>query len=155
MFRFLTTARTQVPDPSPQFFSPGPTKVPGLGSTMPKSAQYNYNTPIGFSQKNGIPTKGGSVNKVVGHRSKVLGPDNNGEDAKKPTPYDLRPTTLSPLEERLFACLVEVASAFNLPRSMGEIFGLIYASEEPVCFEGVRERLGLSKASTSTGLKHL
>ena len=28
---------------------------------MPKLAQFRYHPPIGFSQKNGIPTKGGSV----------------------------------------------------------------------------------------------
>jgi hypothetical protein len=28
---------------------------------MPITTQFNYNTPIGFSRKNGIPTKGGSV----------------------------------------------------------------------------------------------
>ena len=50
---------------------------------------------------------------------------------------------------------MEIASGFNLPRSVGEIFGLIYASPDPVPFDGVLQRLQLSKASTSTGLRFL
>lgn len=122
---------------------------------MPKLEQFSYNRPIGFSQKNGIPTKGGSLDKVVGHKSEVLGKDKTSKENNSPTSYNLRPTTLNPLEERLIACFVEVASAFNLPRSMDEIFGLIYSSERPVPFEAVREGLRPSKANTSTALKKL
>jgi hypothetical protein len=62
---------------------------------------------------------------------------------------------LTDVEKSVIACFVEVGKAFNLPRSTCEIFGLVFASPEPVPFEMIRERLGLSKASTSTGLKSL
>lgn len=47
------------------------------------------------------------------------------------------------------------ASAFSLPRSVGSIFGLIFASAEPVGLDDLIEKLGISRGSTSMGLNFL
>lgn len=83
---------------------------------MSHNLQSNNHHPIGFSQKNGNPTKGGSLPSEADRRSEGV---------------------LSPFEKKTIQCFVEVATGFNLPRFTGEIFGLIYASPEPVTFESV------------------
>ena len=47
------------------------------------------------------------------------------------------------------------ASAFSLPKSVGAIFGLIFASPDPLCLDDLIDRLGISKGSGSNGLKFL
>jgi hypothetical protein len=49
----------------------------------------------------------------------------------------------------------EVVYALGLPRSIGEIYGLIYASPEPLSFSDIVERLEISKGSASQGLQLL
>jgi HTH-type transcriptional regulator, glycine betaine synthesis regulator len=44
---------------------------------------------------------------------------------------------------------------FGLPRSYGEIYGLLYASARPLSFTDIQERLDVSKGSVSPGLKAL
>ncbi len=43
----------------------------------------------------------------------------------------------------------------GMPKSYGEIYGLIYATAEPLGFGEIHERLSLSKGSVSGGLKAL
>ena len=47
------------------------------------------------------------------------------------------------------------ASAFSLPRSVGSIFGLIFASARPLSLDDIIEKLGLSRGSVSMGLNFL
>ncbi|HEY4301531.1 MAG TPA: ArsR family transcriptional regulator [Candidatus Didemnitutus sp.] len=42
-----------------------------------------------------------------------------------------------------------------MPRSVGQIFGLLFASLEPLSFSDIVERLGASKGSVSQGLQVL
>jgi DNA-binding transcriptional regulator GbsR (MarR family) len=44
---------------------------------------------------------------------------------------------------------------FRGPPSVGEIYGLLYASQEPLSFSDIFERLNISKGSASQGLKLL
>ena len=62
---------------------------------------------------------------------------------------------LSETEAALIAFFVRLAQAFSLPKSLGEIFGLVFCSPEPVSFDEVVTRLGLSKGSASQGLRLL
>jgi DNA-binding transcriptional regulator GbsR (MarR family) len=64
-------------------------------------------------------------------------------------------TALDPVEEEFVAYFVRLASALGLPRSVGEIFGLLFAAPDPVPFDEVVSRLGISKGSASQGLKFL
>ena len=66
------------------------------------------------------------------------------------------------LESRLEAAEVEVihhftqfARALGQPRSVAEIYGLLFASEKPLDMDTLIERLHLSKGSASQGLKYL
>lgn len=48
-----------------------------------------------------------------------------------------------------------LAQAFSLPKSVGAIFGIIFASPTPLSLDDIVERLGISKGSGSSGLKLL
>lgn len=48
-----------------------------------------------------------------------------------------------------------LAQAFSLPKSVGAIFGIIFASPTPLALDDIVERLGISKGSGSAGLKLL
>ena len=50
---------------------------------------------------------------------------------------------------------VNLASALGLPKSVGEIFGALYCSRNPLSFNELIERSGTSKASVSQGLRTL
>ncbi|HVW20866.1 MAG TPA: MarR family transcriptional regulator [Opitutaceae bacterium] len=49
----------------------------------------------------------------------------------------------------------EVVQLFSIPRSLGQIFGLLFASDEPLSFTDIVDQLGISKGSVSQGLRLL
>ncbi len=63
--------------------------------------------------------------------------------------------TLTDLEREVIELFVRMADVLNLPRSVGEIYGLLFISPEPLCLNDCRIRLNISKGSTSQGLKIL
>jgi len=48
-----------------------------------------------------------------------------------------------------------VVQLFGVPKSVGQIYGLLYASPEPLGFPDIVERLEISKGSASQGLQLL
>jgi DNA-binding transcriptional regulator GbsR (MarR family) len=69
---------------------------------------------------------------------------------------DIAPVTgLDPVESEFIRFFVQIATTLNLPRSIGEIFGFLFAADEPRPFNEVVARLGISKGSASHGLKFL
>ena len=50
---------------------------------------------------------------------------------------------------------VRAAGLIGLPRSIGEIYGLLFCAPEPLSFDDLVERLQISKGSVSQGLKLL
>ncbi len=62
---------------------------------------------------------------------------------------------LSEIEAGFVVFFVKMAQALSLPRSIGEIFGLLFSSQQPVPFDEVVSRLGVSKGSASQGLRFL
>jgi len=50
---------------------------------------------------------------------------------------------------------VRGAGLIGLPRSVGEIYGLLFAADQPLTFDELAERLGISRGSVSQGLKLL
>lgn len=50
---------------------------------------------------------------------------------------------------------VRLASLFHISRSIGEIYGLLFASPQPVSADYVREKLRISAGSASQGLRLL
>jgi HTH-type transcriptional regulator, glycine betaine synthesis regulator len=64
-------------------------------------------------------------------------------------------TTLSELEQEVVDIFVRMAGVLNLPRSVGELYGLLFISPKPLCINDCMEKLEISKGSTSQGLKIL
>ena len=50
---------------------------------------------------------------------------------------------------------VRMMSIMGLPRSVGEIYGLLYFSEDPLSMDQICKKLGMSVGSASQGLKTL
>jgi HTH-type transcriptional regulator, glycine betaine synthesis regulator len=82
--------------------------------------------------------KGGSINSSPAeHRLKV--------------PHPL----LTSFQRESIDLFVGAFAVLSLPRSLGEIYGLLYSSEEPLAFDDLVTRLELSKGSVSEGLRVL
>ena len=50
---------------------------------------------------------------------------------------------------------VHAFAALSLPRSIGEIYGLLFSTEEALSLDDIIERLRISKGSASEGLRWL
>ncbi len=50
---------------------------------------------------------------------------------------------------------VRAANLVGLPRSIGEIYGLLFCASQPMTFDALQKRLGISRGSVSQGLKVL
>lgn len=64
-------------------------------------------------------------------------------------------TGLSEFEARVVEFFCDGVKLLGLPRSIGEIYGLLYVSPEPLSLDDLMRRLGISKGSVSQGLKTL
>ncbi len=68
----------------------------------------------------------------------------------------MQPTErLGELEREVIELFIRMADVLNLPRSVGEIYGLLFISSNPLCLDDCRIQLNISKGSTSQGLKIL
>ncbi len=59
------------------------------------------------------------------------------------------------LEQEVIAFWVRIAALFGYSRSIGEIFGAIFLSEEPLCADDLAEKLNMSRSGVGQGLKTL
>ncbi len=64
-------------------------------------------------------------------------------------------TSLSELEVGVIDLFVGVLRVLGVPKSVGEIYGLLYISDRPLPLDALVERLRISKGSASQGLKLL
>jgi DNA-binding transcriptional regulator GbsR (MarR family) len=62
---------------------------------------------------------------------------------------------LAPLEAEAVDLFVGLAQVVGLPKSIGQIYGLLYISTLPLSLDEIAERLDISKGSASQGLKFL
>jgi DNA-binding transcriptional regulator GbsR (MarR family) len=62
---------------------------------------------------------------------------------------------LSELEKEVVEIFVRIAGVLSLPRSVGELYGVLFISPEPMCIDDLMLKLKISKGSTSQGLKIL
>ena len=60
-----------------------------------------------------------------------------------------------PFETECVKFFAEVVQVFGVPKSIGQIYGLLYASPRPLSFSDIVERLEISKGSASQGLQLL
>jgi len=62
---------------------------------------------------------------------------------------------LEPVEVEVIHLFVQFSRALGQPRSVAEIYGLLFVSHQPLTLDDLIERLNLSKGSGSQGLKYL
>jgi DNA-binding transcriptional regulator GbsR (MarR family) len=58
-------------------------------------------------------------------------------------------------ESGLVDIFADLAELFGNPKSYGQIYGLLFANEEPLSMEEISRRLDISQGSTSQGLRQL
>ncbi len=68
-------------------------------------------------------------------------------------PISTRPLNAS--ERELVDWFVDFTALMGVPASVGQIYGLLYLSGRPLPFDNFVDRLGISKGSSSQGLKFL
>jgi HTH-type transcriptional regulator, glycine betaine synthesis regulator len=73
-------------------------------------------------------------------------------DAAEPTHHN---GVLSDVQLDIIDICVRASQAVGIPRSIGEIFGLIFTSPKPVNFDDVVRSLGISSGSASHGLRKM
>ena len=79
-------------------------------------------------------------------------------EAKPPdliTDENNRAARLDPLQVEVIELFVELSRLLGQPRSLAEIYGLLFVSARPLAMDDLIERLRLSKGSASQGLKYL
>jgi DNA-binding transcriptional regulator GbsR (MarR family) len=76
-------------------------------------------------------------------------PSVNEQTAPPPT------SSLPPWQVGMIDIFVRAANLIGLPRSIGEIYGLLYASAQPLNFDEIAEGLEISRGSVSQGLRLL
>ena len=62
---------------------------------------------------------------------------------------------LQPVEIEVIQIFVQLSRVLGQPRSLGEIYGLLFISLRPLAMDDLMARLNLSKGCTSEGLKVL
>lgn len=62
---------------------------------------------------------------------------------------------LDPLERQVVGVFVDGVRVLGLPRSIGEIYGLLFISQSALSLDDLVKRLGISKGSASQGLRTL
>lgn len=73
----------------------------------------------------------------------------------QPPPSSGAPKPLSPLEIEVIDLFVHLSRLLGLPKSLAEIYGLLFITPQPLSMEDLMDRLDLSKGSASQGLKVL
>ena len=62
---------------------------------------------------------------------------------------------LSPIESEMIDLFVQLSRLLGQPRSLAEIYGLLFVSARPLAMDDLISRLRLSKGSASQGLRFL
>lgn len=65
------------------------------------------------------------------------------------------PGKLAPAEREVIEFFVHLGRYLSLPRSVGEIYGILFASGKQMTLDELVRRLGISKGSASQGLRLL
>lgn len=63
--------------------------------------------------------------------------------------------TLSATQIEMIDAGGRLCQLIGIPRSVGQIYGLLFMSIDALSLDGITERLGISKGSASTGTRHL
>lgn len=77
-----------------------------------------------------------------------------GVDLPLPEP-EAHPDELTLLQRQVVDFFVDGVKVLGLPRSLGEIYGLLFISTQPLSLDDLVRDLGISKGSASQGLRTL
>ena len=64
-------------------------------------------------------------------------------------------SALTPVEVEVIGLFVNAVKLLGMPKSVGEIYGLLYIAPSPLPLDALVDRLNISKGSASQGLKVL
>jgi DNA-binding transcriptional regulator GbsR (MarR family) len=78
-----------------------------------------------------------------------------GQKTEEVAKANVSAVRLEPVEVEVIHLFVQFAGALGQPRSVAEIYGLLFASHKPLAMDTLIERLNLSKGSASQRLKYL
>lgn len=78
-----------------------------------------------------------------------------GSSGDNAAPPESAHSSLQPVEIEIIHLFIQFAAALGQPRSVAEIYGLLFVSEKPLAMDTLIERLNMSKGSASQGLKYL
>ncbi|MFH1498602.1 MAG: transcriptional regulator [Verrucomicrobiota bacterium] len=59
------------------------------------------------------------------------------------------------LQRDIITYWVEIATGLGFPRSVGEIYGLLFVAEEPLSADDLVEQLGISRSGAGQGIRTL
>jgi len=74
---------------------------------------------------------------------------------KNPPPVTRHSPLPASYESGLVEIFADLAELFGNPKSYGQIYGLLFANEQPLSMEEISQRLDISQGSTSQGLRQL
>ena len=74
---------------------------------------------------------------------------------KDPPPATRRPSLPDSYESGLVDIFADLAELFGNPKSYGQIYGLLFSSDQPLSMEEIAKRLEISQGSISQGLRQL
>src|SRR5581483_3237514 len=76
-------------------------------------------------------------------------------DSPEHAPVSGRRAELSELEVEAIDLFISFVRLLGLPKSVGELYGLLFVSPVPLSMDALMDRLQMSKGSASQGLKLL
>jgi DNA-binding transcriptional regulator GbsR (MarR family) len=82
-------------------------------------------------------------------------PISNSSAKRETSPTDDEPRSLGELERAIIAYWVQIDTQLGYPRSIGEVFGYIFLSEQPVNADDLVDHLGISRSGAGQGIKTL
>ncbi|MEI7864165.1 MAG: hypothetical protein WCI38_02250 [Chthoniobacterales bacterium] len=62
---------------------------------------------------------------------------------------------LNPFQVETIALFVRAATVLRLPRSVAQIYGLLFTTSDPLSLDDIGDRLGISRGSTFDGIRWL
>jgi DNA-binding transcriptional regulator GbsR (MarR family) len=95
----------------------------------------------------------GGAQYSPGHTVRAMSAENNMEEGADKMTNSI--SGLSPVESEVIQLFVQFSRAVGQPRSIAEIYGLLFVSHRSLTLDDLVERLQLSKGSASQGLKYL
>jgi HTH-type transcriptional regulator, glycine betaine synthesis regulator len=87
--------------------------------------------------------------------AKTIEKSSGGEPGDRPPRAAACPEALVEIQRGMAGIFADLADLLGNPSSLGSIYGLLFASPEPLSMEEIVDRLGISTGTASQGLRRL